>query len=113
MAESDFKPDNFWEAIYDRPLEKIELAEIDARAKAFIKLMLEEQLLEKRRELQVEIYKIDCELEDLAKNIFPVVDLSRFFVNQYIKINGIFYFLIMMLDGYSRYPFQQISPKRL
>ena len=69
-----FKPNNFWEARYDRPLEKIELAEIEGNAKAFIKLMLEEQLLEKRRKLQVEIYKIDCELEDLAKNIFPVVD---------------------------------------
>ena len=72
----EFKPNNFWEAAYDRPLEKAELAEIDGNAKAFIKLMLEEQLLEKRRKLQVEIYKIDCELEDLAKNIFPVMNLE-------------------------------------
>lgn len=72
--ETEFKPNNFWEARYDRPLEKAELAEIDGNAKAFIKLMLEEQLLEKRRKLQVEIYKIECELENLAKNIFPVVN---------------------------------------
>ena len=73
-SETEFKPNNFWEAAYDRPLEIAELAEIDGNAKAFIKLMLEEQLLEKRRKVQVEIYKIDCELEDLAKNISPVVD---------------------------------------
>ena len=72
--EVEFKPENFWEAAYDRPLEKVELAEIDGNAKYFIKLMLEEQLLEKRRKLQVEIYKIDCELENLAKNILPVID---------------------------------------
>ena len=74
--EPEFKPDNFWEAAYDRPLEKTELAEINSNAKAFIKLMLEEQLLEKRRKLQVEIYKIDCELDDLAKNILPVMNLE-------------------------------------
>lgn len=76
MAASEFKPKNFWEAIADRPLEKAELVEIDDNAKAFIKLMLEEQLLEKRRKLQVEIYKIDCELEDLAKNVFPIMSLK-------------------------------------
>jgi hypothetical protein len=74
--ETEFKAENFWEALYARPLEKAELAEIDVNAKAFIKLMLEEQLLEKRRKLQVEIYKIDCELEDLAKNIFPIMNLE-------------------------------------
>lgn len=74
--EDEFKPKNFWEALSDRPLQKVELAEIDGNAKAFIKLILEEQLLEKRRKLQVEIYKIDCDLEDLAKNIFPVMSLE-------------------------------------
>lgn len=76
-SETKFKPENFWEVVYDRPLEKAELAEIDGKAKAFIKLMLEEQLLEKRRKLQVEIYKIDCELESLAKNILPIVDRAE------------------------------------
>lgn len=37
-----FKPGNFWEAVYDRPLEKVELAEIHGNTKAFVKLMLEE-----------------------------------------------------------------------
>lgn len=72
--EPEVKPDNFWEVLCDLPLGKNELAEMDGNAKAFIKSMLEEQLLEKRRKLQVEIYKIDCELEGLAKNIFPIVD---------------------------------------
>jgi hypothetical protein len=73
-ATSDFQPSNFWEVLHDRPLDERELADVDARATAFIKLMKEEQLQQKRREFQLEIFKIDCELGDLANGILPYYD---------------------------------------
>ena len=71
--KSEFKPKNFWEAVYNQPLEKLELNQIQGNAKAFVKFLKEEQLLQKRRKLEVEIYKIDRELANLNKNTFPVM----------------------------------------
>jgi hypothetical protein len=59
-------PKNFWEALYGRPLDKAELDEMQGNAVAFIKLMTEERLISKRRELQLEIFRIDRELENIS-----------------------------------------------
>jgi hypothetical protein len=74
--ETKFVPKNFWEAVYDCPLEKNELAQIHSNATAFVRLLQEEQLLEKRRKFQVEIFKIDREIERLEENILTTCDLK-------------------------------------
>lgn len=75
--EIAFKPRNFWEAAYNQPLEKLELDQIQENATAFVKFMMEEKLMQKRRNLEVEIYKIDRELSDLDKNIFPITTIEE------------------------------------
>ena len=70
----EFKPKHFWEAIYYRPLNECELAEVDARSMEFIKFLRGAQLEQKRRKLQLEIYKIDYELNDLERGFLPYLD---------------------------------------
>lgn len=72
--KSEFKPKYFWEVVYDRPLDERELAEVDGRSMEFIKLVKGAQLEQKRHELQLEIYKIDCELNDLERGFLPYLD---------------------------------------
>jgi len=66
-----FVPTNFWESLYNRQLEQRELDEIQSNATAFVSTLMEARLLEEKRKLLVEIYRIDHELENLAKNILP------------------------------------------
>ena len=76
MNTPDFDPANFWEALYGKNLDESELAEIHANATAFVKLMMQEELLEKRRKLQVDTFIIDRKFEDLEKNIFLHHDIK-------------------------------------
>ena len=52
---------------------EVALNQIQEKVTTFVKFMKEEELLQKRRKLEVEIYKIDQELSDLNKNIFSIM----------------------------------------
>jgi hypothetical protein len=75
-SSSEFVPANFWEALYGRMPDESQLNDIHGNAKAMVKLLLGEELLDMRRKFQVEIFKIDRELERLEANTFPSSDLK-------------------------------------